>query len=105
METTEFRPEAIAIPGQKLPYPARQSDMNPQPDSNLSNYKRAGKLTNWPSLPEPIRAYTPRAQPDDLRIRTDLGVGQGWPIDFADIEPYYDEVKQFLRVSGPANYL
>jgi NAD(P)-dependent dehydrogenase (short-subunit alcohol dehydrogenase family) len=46
METSEFRPKSEEIPGQQLPYPARQSDMNPAPDSNLSNYKAAGKLTN-----------------------------------------------------------
>ena len=50
-------------------------------------------------------AYTPRAQPDDLQIRTDFGVGEDWPLDFAnDIDPYYDEVEQFLGVSGPAHY-
>ena len=40
----EFRPKAAEIPGQQLPYPARQSDMDPAPDSDLSNYKPAGKL-------------------------------------------------------------
>ena len=40
----EFRPKAQDIKGQKLPYPAKQSDMNQQPDSDLSNYKAAGKL-------------------------------------------------------------
>lgn len=49
-------------------------------------------------------AYTPRAQPDDLQIRTDFGVGQDWPIGFDQIEPYYDEVEQFLGVSGPVAY-
>ena len=49
-------------------------------------------------------AYTPRAQPADLRIRTDFGVGEDWPLDFADIDPYYDEVEQFLGVSGPSPY-
>lgn len=46
METTEFRPASTEIPGQQLPYPARQADMNPAPDSDLSNYKPAGKLTD-----------------------------------------------------------
>lgn len=46
MSQTEFRPTSEEIPGQKLPYPARQSDMDPAPDSNLSNYKPAGKLTD-----------------------------------------------------------
>ncbi|GAB2599230.1 GMC family oxidoreductase [Spirosoma areae] len=49
-------------------------------------------------------AYTPRAQPDDLRIRTEFGVGEDWPFGFEQIEPYYDEVEQFLGVSGPAFY-
>lgn len=40
----EFRPRSDEIKGQKLPYPARQSDMDPQPDSDLSNYRPAGKL-------------------------------------------------------------
>ncbi len=42
--TTEFRPTADQIPAQTLPYPASQEDMIPQPDSDLSNYKPAGKL-------------------------------------------------------------
>lgn len=46
METKEFRPKSDEIPGQQLPYPARQSDMDPAPDSDLSNYKPAGKLTD-----------------------------------------------------------
>ena len=49
-------------------------------------------------------AYTPRAQPDDLRLRTEFGVGADWPLAFADLEPYYDEVEQLLGVSGPSPY-
>ena len=49
-------------------------------------------------------AYTPRAQPDDLRLHSDFGVGVDWPIGFDQLEPYYDEVEQFLGVSGPASY-
>lgn len=37
-------PKSEDIPGQKLPYPAKQSEMNPPPQSDLSNYKAAGKL-------------------------------------------------------------
>lgn len=38
------RPTASDIHGQKLPYPARQSDMVPPPQSDLSSYQPAGKL-------------------------------------------------------------
>ena len=40
----EYRPMAAEIKGEQLPYPAAQSDMKQQPDSDLSNYKAADKL-------------------------------------------------------------
>lgn len=49
-------------------------------------------------------AYTPRAQPDDFRLRTEFGVGRDWPLSYADLEPYYDELEAFLGVSGPSPY-
>ncbi|MBC7795593.1 MAG: SDR family oxidoreductase [Pyrinomonadaceae bacterium] len=50
MSNEESRPMAEDIKAQKLPYPAKQSDMNLQPDSDLSNYKPAGKLTGKVAL-------------------------------------------------------
>lgn len=49
-------------------------------------------------------AYTPRPHPDDLRLHEEFGVGQDWPLDFVDLEPYLEEVEQFLGVSGPGDY-
>ncbi len=49
-------------------------------------------------------AYTPRCQPDDLRLYSEFGVGVDWPLAFQDIEPYYGELERFLGVSGPALY-
>ncbi len=40
----EPRPTSADIPGQKLPYPASQEDMNPAPQSDFLNYRAAGKL-------------------------------------------------------------
>ena len=40
----ERRPTAAEMPAQKLPYPASQEDMALAPDSDLSNYRPAGKL-------------------------------------------------------------
>ena len=42
----ERRPTAkdMKAAAQKLPYPARQADMKLQPDSDLANYRAAGKL-------------------------------------------------------------
>ncbi len=49
-QSKEFRPTPDQIPGQKLNYPAKQSDMTPQPDSDLSNYRPAGKLQDKVAL-------------------------------------------------------
>ncbi len=46
MPTQERRPTPNDIPPQKLDYPASQRDMIPQPDSDLSNYNPANKLTD-----------------------------------------------------------
>ena len=46
----EKRPTAEDIHGEQLPYPAKQSDMRQQPDSDLSNYRAAGKLKNKTAL-------------------------------------------------------
>ena len=50
MSQNESRPTSKEIPGQKLPYPAKQSDMKPAPDSDLSNYLAAGKLKGKAAL-------------------------------------------------------
>ena len=44
----ERRPMAkdMKAAAQKLPYPAKQADMKLQPDSDLANYRAAGKLTD-----------------------------------------------------------
>jgi NAD(P)-dependent dehydrogenase (short-subunit alcohol dehydrogenase family) len=44
------RPKAEDIPGQKLPYPAKQSDMNPAPQSDFSEYRAARKLAGKVAL-------------------------------------------------------
>ncbi len=38
-------PKAKEFKGQKLPYPAKQSEMKPLPETGLSDYKAAGKLS------------------------------------------------------------
>ena len=50
MQTNERRPTPDHIPEQQLEYPASQRDMTPQPDSDLSNYSPANKLTGKVAL-------------------------------------------------------
>ncbi len=49
-------------------------------------------------------AFCPRFHPSDFEVYTRDGVGADWPIDYADIEPYYDLLEQEIPVAGPAYY-
>lgn len=46
-------------------------------------------------------AVVPRLHESDFRTRSEDGVGEDWPIGYADLEPYYTEVEYELGVSGP----
>ncbi len=49
-------------------------------------------------------AYTPRPLPDDLHVRRDFGQGEDWPVSYEELESYYEEIEQFLGISGPTPY-
>ncbi|MGM4915002.1 GMC family oxidoreductase [Rhizobium sp. 768_B6_N1_8] len=41
-----------------------------------------------------------RLAPSDFRVRTTDGVADDWPISYAELAPFYDEVDDFIGVSG-----
>ncbi|MGE5451296.1 MAG: GMC family oxidoreductase [Acidobacteriota bacterium] len=43
-----------------------------------------------------------RLNPHAMALRTQYGVGADWPFDYAELEPYYDEVERLIGVAGPA---
>ncbi|HXG04669.1 MAG TPA: GMC family oxidoreductase [Candidatus Binatia bacterium] len=43
----------------------------------------------------------PRLHESDFRVRSEDGVAEDWPLGYADLEPYYEEVEYELGVSGP----
>lgn len=43
-----------------------------------------------------------RFQPRDFRRRSLEGMGEDWPIDYADLGPYYERVERDLGVAGQA---
>ena len=49
-------------------------------------------------------AFTPRFHPSDFEVYTQDGVGADWPIDYSEIEPYYELLEQEIPVAGPAYY-
>ena len=38
-------------------------------------------------------AFVPRADPRDLKLRSEFGCGQDWPLEYADLKPFYEEVE------------
>ena len=66
--------------------------------SNNSGTGVGGSTLHW-------GAYVPRADARDLKVRTEFGVGEDWPLSYAAMKPYYEEVERFLGVSGPDEYI
>ena len=46
--------------------------------------------------------YTPRFHPSDFRTFTTDGVGVDWPLEYADLRPYYEDIEGELPVAGEA---
>ncbi|HEY7801078.1 MAG TPA: GMC family oxidoreductase [Dehalococcoidia bacterium] len=44
--------------------------------------------------------YTPRFHPSDFATATNDGVGADWPISYADLRPYYEDIEEELPVAG-----
>jgi choline dehydrogenase-like flavoprotein len=44
--------------------------------------------------------YAPRLHPSDFRTHTLDGVGADWPISYADLRRYYEQIEQELPVAG-----
>ena len=65
--------------------------------ANNSGTGVGGSTLHW-------TAYCPRAQPDDLRIKSERGIGADWPVSVSELTPYYSEVERFIGVSGPRTY-
>jgi choline dehydrogenase-like flavoprotein len=44
--------------------------------------------------------YTPRFHPSDFRTFSADGVGADWPLDYAELRPYYEDIEAELPVAG-----
>ncbi|WP_027554226.1 GMC family oxidoreductase [Bradyrhizobium sp. Cp5.3] len=44
----------------------------------------------------------PRLHPEDFRMKSLYGRGVDWPIDYAELQPYYDRIQQEVGLSGDA---
>lgn len=44
----------------------------------------------------------PRMHVDDFKLRSEFGKGLDWPIDYADLRPWYDQVQTEVGIAGDA---
>jgi len=65
--------------------------------TNNSGFGVGGGTLHW-------GAFTPRPDARDMRLRTETGVGEDWPIDHAELTRYIVEVERTIGVSGPTPY-
>lgn len=49
-------------------------------------------------------AFTPRPSEHDLRLRTETGAGQDWPISHAELTGWIEQVEHDVGVAGPEHY-
>jgi len=45
-----------------------------------------------------------RWRPEWFECGSKLGYGRDWPISFDELEPYYEEVEEALKIAGPIRY-
>ena len=65
--------------------------------ANNSGSGVGGSMLHW-------GAFAPRATVADLRLHSLTGQGCDWPLDLAELAPYYRDVEAVIGVSGPASY-
>jgi choline dehydrogenase-like flavoprotein len=65
------------------------------PDKYASSYTRleGGSTLHWLGV-------ALRMLPEDFKLRSRYGVGRDWPLDYADLEPYYRKAEFDLGVSA-----
>lgn len=44
-----------------------------------------------------------RMMPDDFKVASLYGKGLDWPIEYSDLQPYYDKVQDEVGISGDAS--
>ncbi len=74
-------------------YPVVTGGKNP-PDVLMFNAV-GGSTIHW-------TCHFPRFHPSDFRVKTLDGVGDDWPINYHDLEPYYDANDREMGVAGIA---
>ncbi len=100
------------VKGPQAPYPSVASAPHPQdnnyddfyvqggPDKFIGAYLRLYGGTSWHWT-----GFADRLRPTDLRMQSHYGVAGDWPIDYATLEPFYEEVEARWGVAGDPDHV
>ncbi|ROP63542.1 GMC family oxidoreductase [Curtobacterium sp. ZW137] len=98
-EPGDHTPDEVAAPGdinwmdERISGGAAPTAFGP----NNSGTGVGGSTLHW-------GAFTPRPNEHDIRLRTDSGQGEDWPIDHAELVRYIEQAEHDVGVAGPAHY-
>jgi choline dehydrogenase-like flavoprotein len=77
---------------------------DPWPHDHLDGFEIEGPLQSRSMLVGGLAMHwggvTPRFSPEDFRHRSVYGVGDDWPISYADLDPFYQEAEELMGVAG-----
>lgn len=92
-------------PYPNAPYAPRPKETDPDsylvqagPDPFATSYERLVGGTTWH-----WEATTLRFLPDDFLLKSRFGLGEDWPLSYADLEPWYEAAERELGVAGEAS--
>lgn len=81
--------------GQKINPDPGETYINKNPDKHWAFTIGFGGSSNcW-------YGCTPRFLPSDFRMKSLYGVGEDWPVQYGELEPYYSEAESLMGISGP----
>lgn len=69
--------------------------INEGPDRFIGLYIRGVGGTTWH-----FTGFATRFRPNDLKMRTQFGVGVDWPFSYEDLEPWWEEAEKEWGVAG-----
>ncbi len=69
--------------------------------NNLSTYKKWPFTTGMGGCSNCWWGCTPRFMPSDFKMKSLYGMEQDWPIDYDDLDQYYEEAENLMSISGP----
>ena len=64
---------------------------------NNSGTGVGGSMLHW-------GAFCPRIDPRDMMLKTETGLGVDFPMTYAELVPFYEEVEGFIGMAGPEAY-